>query len=54
MVKALAGSAAPTARAISTLPQVRRLLWALGRLRSGQPLKANDVAAEFEVKVRRA
>jgi predicted DNA-binding transcriptional regulator YafY len=54
MVKALAGSAAPTARAISTLPQLRRLLWAVGRLRSGRPLKATDLAAEFEVNVRTA
>jgi predicted DNA-binding transcriptional regulator YafY len=54
MVKATAGSAASTVRAISTLPQLRRLLWAVGRLRSGQSLKANDLATEFEVNVRTA
>ena len=53
-MKAMAASAAPTARAISTLPQLRRLLWAVGRLRSGRPLKAHDLAAEFEVNVRTA
>ena len=53
-MKALAASAAPTVRAISTLPQLRRLLWAVGRLRAGRPLKATDLASEFEVNVRTA
>ena len=53
-MKAMAATASPTARAISTLPQLRRLLWAVGRLRSGRPLKAHDLAAEFEVNVRTA
>ena len=54
MGKPLAGNAASTARAISTLPQLRRLLWAVGRLRAGRPLKATDLASEFEVNVRTA
>src|SRR5512145_3207807 len=54
MGKASAGHAATTARAISTLPQLRRLLWAIGRLRSGRPLTAPDLASEFEVNVRTA
>jgi proteasome accessory factor B len=54
MAKPLAGSTASTARAISTLPQLRRLLWAVGRLRAGRPLKATDLASEFEVNVRTA
>jgi predicted DNA-binding transcriptional regulator YafY len=54
MAKALAGSTASTVRTLSTLPQLRRLLWAVGRLRSGRPLKATDLAREFEVTVRTA
>jgi predicted DNA-binding transcriptional regulator YafY len=54
MAKPLARSTASTARAISTLPQLRRLLWAVGRLRAGRPLKATDLASEFEVNVRTA
>ena len=54
MGKALARSRGSPARAISTLPQLRRLLWAVGRLRSGGPLKATDLAREFEVNVRTA
>jgi predicted DNA-binding transcriptional regulator YafY len=54
MGKPLARSRASTARAISTLPQLRRLLWAVGRLRSSRPLKATDLAHEFEVSVRTA
>jgi predicted DNA-binding transcriptional regulator YafY len=54
MGRALAGSGASPARAISTLPQLRRLLWAVGRLRSGGRLKATDLAREFEVNVRTA
>jgi predicted DNA-binding transcriptional regulator YafY len=42
------------ARQLATRPPLRRLFWALGRLRSGQPLKATDLAAEFEVNVRTA
>ena len=54
MGKAWAGRAAAAPRRISTLPQLRRLLWAVGRLRSGRPLKATDLASEFEVNVRTA
>jgi predicted DNA-binding transcriptional regulator YafY len=43
-----------TARWIATLPQLRRLLWAVSRLRSGRSLKAADLAQEFEVNVRTA
>jgi len=39
------------ARQLGTHPQLRRLMWALNRLRNGQPLKATDLAAEFEVNV---
>jgi predicted DNA-binding transcriptional regulator YafY len=35
-------------------PPLRRLFWALARLRAGKPLKATDVAREFEVTVRTA
>jgi len=45
---------ASLARQLGTHPQLRRLMWALNRLRSGQPLKATDLAAEFEVNVRTA
>ncbi len=41
-------------RQLGTHPQLRRLMWALNRLRSGQPLKAKDLAEEFEVDVRTA
>lgn len=41
-------------RQLATRPPLRRLMWALARLRSGRPLKATDVAAEFEVNVRTA
>jgi len=54
MDRPLARSTASTVRTISTLPQLRRLLWAVGRLRSDRPLKATDLAAEFEVNVRTA
>ena len=46
--------AAATLRQLGTHPQLRRLMWALNRLRSGQTLKATDLAAEFEVNVRTA
>jgi len=42
------------ARSLSTRPPLRRLVWAVNRLRSGKPLKATDLAAEFEVNVRTA
>jgi predicted DNA-binding transcriptional regulator YafY len=41
-------------RQLSTKPPLRRLYWALGRLRSNKPLKATDLAEEFEVNVRTA
>lgn len=41
-------------RRLATRPPLRRLMWALARLRSGRPLKATDVAREFEVTVRTA
>ena len=41
-------------RQLGTHPQLRRLMWALSRLRFGQPLKATDLAREFEVNVRTA
>ncbi len=50
---ALRRKAAAT-RPLGTHPQLRRLWWALSRLRSGQPLKATDLAREFEVDVRTA
>jgi predicted DNA-binding transcriptional regulator YafY len=42
------------ARSLTTRSQMRRLYWALGRLRSGKPLKATDLAAEFEMNIRTA
>lgn len=41
-------------RQLATRPPLRRLMWALARLRSGRPLKATDLAAEFEMNVRTA
>jgi predicted DNA-binding transcriptional regulator YafY len=41
-------------RQLATRPPLRRLMWALARLRSGRSLKATDLAAEFEVNVRTA
>lgn len=38
----------------ATRPPLRRLFWTLGQLRAGRPLKATDVAAQFEVGVRTA
>jgi proteasome accessory factor B len=38
----------------STRPPLNRIAWALGRLRSGQQLRATDIAARFEVGVRTA
>ena len=43
-----------TARHLATRPPLRRLFWAIARLRSGRPLKATDLAREFEVNVRTA
>jgi predicted DNA-binding transcriptional regulator YafY len=45
--------AAP-APAQATAPQLRRLLWALQRLRTGRPIRATDLAGRFEVSVRTA
>jgi predicted DNA-binding transcriptional regulator YafY len=47
-------AAAQPPRALATRPPIRRLLWALQRLRSGKPIKATDLAREFEVAVRTA
>ena len=47
------GAVEPT-RQLATRPPLRRLMWAIARLRSGRPIKATDVAAEFEVNVRTA
>ena len=52
MTKASASHDRP--RQLATRPPLRRLFWALSRLRSGRPLKATDIAAEFEVNVRTA
>ncbi len=41
-------------RHLATRPPLRRLFWAVARLRSGRPLKARDLAEEFEVNVRTA
>jgi predicted DNA-binding transcriptional regulator YafY len=46
-------TAQPT-RTLATRPPLRRLIWALQRLRSGQPIRATDLAREFEVNVRTA
>jgi predicted DNA-binding transcriptional regulator YafY len=45
---------AKPARALATRPPLRRLLWALQRLKDGKPLRATDLAREFEVAVRTA
>lgn len=42
------------ARALATKSPLRRLFWALARLRDSRPLKAGDLAREFEVHVRTA
>jgi len=44
----------PAVRSLSTRPPLRRLFWAVGRLRTGRPLRATDLAAQFEVSVRTA
>ena len=49
-----AQAARAAARQLLTRPPLRRLFWAVGRLRSGRPLKATDLAREFEVNVRTA
>ena len=45
---------ATASRTLSTRPPLRRLFWAIARLREGKPLKATDLAREFEVNVRTA
>ncbi len=45
---------AASPRTLSTRPPLRRLFWAIARLREGKPLKATDLAREFEVNVRTA
>jgi predicted DNA-binding transcriptional regulator YafY len=47
-------STAQPTRVLATRPPLRRLLWAIQRLRSGKPLRATDLAREFEVAVRTA
>src|SRR6058998_777981 len=47
-------TAAKMIRMPATRPPIRRLLWTIGRLRSGRPLKATDVAEQFGVAVRTA
>src|SRR5438128_10330944 len=42
------------AKAPATRPPLRRLLWALQRLRAGKPVRATDLAREFEVALRTA
>ncbi len=42
------------ARQLATRPPLRRIFWALRQLRSGRPLKATDLAQQFEVHVRTA
>jgi predicted DNA-binding transcriptional regulator YafY len=46
--------AAVPPRSLSTRPPLRRLFWAVARLREGKPLKATDLAREFEVNIRTA
>lgn len=41
-------------RSHATRPPLRRLLWAIKRLKDGRSLKATDLAREFEVNVRTA
>jgi predicted DNA-binding transcriptional regulator YafY len=38
----------------ATRPPLRRLMWALQRLRAGKPVRATDLAREFEVALRTA
>jgi predicted DNA-binding transcriptional regulator YafY len=54
MDRALIGAAKPTRRAPTTRPPYQRIVWAAARLRSGQSLKATDLAREFEVGIRTA
>jgi predicted DNA-binding transcriptional regulator YafY len=44
----------PKPKTPGTRPPLRRMLWAVERLQSGRPLKAKDLAQEFEVSVRTA
>lgn len=41
-------------RTLATRPPLRRLMWALNRLRTGRGIRATDLAHEFEVSVRTA
>lgn len=41
-------------RTLATRPPLRRLMWAINRLRTGRTLRATDLAVEFEVSVRTA
>lgn len=41
-------------RTLATRPPLRRLMWALNRLRTGRAIRATDLAREFEVSVRTA
>ena len=54
MARARRAAKVTPVRQLSTKPPLRRLYWALARLRSSKPLKATDLAAEFEVNVRTA
>src|SRR5713101_9475851 len=38
----------------ATRPPLRRMLWAIQRLQTGRPLRATDLAREFEVALRTA
>lgn len=51
---AMRATAVTQRKHVGTMPQYRRLLWALGRLRSGHTLTAPELAREFEVNVRTA
>jgi len=54
MARAARSRSVEPPRQLATRPPLRRLMWALGRLRSNLPVKATDLAAEFEVNVRTA
>jgi predicted DNA-binding transcriptional regulator YafY len=44
----------PVSRFPSTRPPLRRIVWTMGQLKNGRPLKATDIAGEFEIDVRTA
>ena len=50
----VSAKSAQAPRQLATRPPLRRLLWALQRLKSEKPLKATDLAREFEVALRTA